>query len=62
MFGYRYPGEDFQHPEFKQNVTTDSGVYTHYPSGPEYPLLSRSPCYKPELTLDPTVAGTWDIA
>jgi hypothetical protein len=59
LFGHRYPGKGFPNTfEFKQNVTTDSGVYTHYPPGPEYLLLSRSPRYKPGPTLDPTVAGT----
>jgi hypothetical protein len=43
LFGHRYPGKGFPNTfEFKQNVTT-SGVYTHYPPGPEYLLLSRSP-------------------
>jgi hypothetical protein len=41
LFGHRYPGKGFPNTfEFKQNVTTDSGVYTHaLPARPGIPAI-----------------------
>jgi hypothetical protein len=49
LFGTRYPGKGFPNTwELEHNLTTNSGVYTHYPPGPEYLLYVAEAMFGPE--------------
>jgi hypothetical protein len=49
LFGSRYPDEGFPNtPELEQDLTTGSGVYTHYPPGAEYLLYVAEAVFGPE--------------
>ena len=50
LFGSRYPDDGFAatHGEKRARSLTPSGVYTHYPPGPEYLLYAAEALFGPE--------------